>query len=152
MVCTAYGNPSEVDFAWSVKAENETYEVMSSRQKDALSYLLLDEEFIETRVYRCIANNTVGTGSYCEIDVAGEWLKVLLKKLKLYPQKPGEKYEKHLNFYPKSCSFVLDYKSSLVAPRWILFNFIIKYCLYFSHSLFFFPISRNMQSSSKASK
>lgn len=88
LVCVAFGNPPELDFGWSVKAENETYEVMSARQEGTVSFLVLDEEFLETRTYRCVANNSVGIGSFCEIDVAGKFIfKIVLfhNTTQLYP-------------------------------------------------------------------
>lgn len=72
LVCTAFGNPPEVDYAWSLKSENETLDAANAEEREMSSYLVLKGEFIETRIYRCVANNSVGTGSFCEIDVAGK--------------------------------------------------------------------------------
>lgn len=72
LVCTAYGNPTEFSFTWALKSENETLNATSAKDQDMMSYLVLKEEFIEMRTYRCVANNSVGMGTYCEIDVAGK--------------------------------------------------------------------------------
>ncbi|KAH8286528.1 hypothetical protein KR054_010889, partial [Drosophila jambulina] len=73
LICTAFGNPVEADFLWSIKAENETAELLGSGdKKDSLekSYYILQEDYAIARTYRCVANNTVGSGSFCEFEVA----------------------------------------------------------------------------------
>nr|XP_041632279.1 uncharacterized protein LOC108079253 isoform X2 [Drosophila kikkawai] len=73
LICTAFGNPEEADFSWSIKAENETVELLGSGdKKDSLdkSYYILQEGYAIARTYRCVANNTVGSGSFCEFEVA----------------------------------------------------------------------------------
>lgn len=82
-MCTSHGNPEEVDFGWSLKAENESYEIMNARVDGILSYFVLDEDFIETRTYRCVANNSLGMGSYCEIDVAGKTRRFIIIFIKV---------------------------------------------------------------------
>lgn len=72
LVCTAIGNPEEVSFTWWRMSENDTEEVQTTSQDGASSYLVLDYDFTVMRTYRCVANNSVGVGSYCEMDVAGE--------------------------------------------------------------------------------
>ncbi|XP_059622571.1 hemicentin-2-like isoform X2 [Phlebotomus argentipes] len=71
LVCTAYGNPEPVDFHWSLRTENDTIEEYNVRQDGIMSYLILEDGVTETRTYRCMANNSVGMGSVCEVDVAG---------------------------------------------------------------------------------
>lgn len=74
LVCTAMGNPEEVSFTWHRMSENDTEEEMAATsQTGASSFLVLDYDFSVMRTYRCVANNSVGVGSYCEIDVAGKW-------------------------------------------------------------------------------
>lgn len=74
LLCSAVGNPSDVDFAWSLKSENESLDASNAKQRDtSSSFLPLDDAFIEARTYVCVANNTVGKGTYCEIDVAGKF-------------------------------------------------------------------------------
>lgn len=73
LVCTAIGNPEEVGFSWQRMSENDTEEVQTTSQDGASSYLVLDFDFTVMRTYRCVANNSVGVGTSCEIDVAGKW-------------------------------------------------------------------------------
>ena len=67
----------QISFDWSVQSENETTHLLEVRnsKSDGLpaSFLILDNDFKVMRTYRCIANNSVGVGSYCEIDVAGKF-------------------------------------------------------------------------------
>ncbi|XP_030385039.1 uncharacterized protein LOC115632156 isoform X2 [Scaptodrosophila lebanonensis] len=71
LICTAYGNPEEADFSWSIKAENETVEWLGSgNSKSSQSFYELQEDYAIARTYRCVANNTVGAGAFCEIEVA----------------------------------------------------------------------------------
>ncbi|XP_055692645.1 hemicentin-1 isoform X4 [Lutzomyia longipalpis] len=70
LVCTAYGNPEAVDFHWSLKTENDTIDAYNVRQDGIASYLILEDDVLVTRTYRCVANNSVGVGSICEVDVA----------------------------------------------------------------------------------
>uniref|UniRef100_A0A1I8PB99 Ig-like domain-containing protein n=1 Tax=Stomoxys calcitrans TaxID=35570 RepID=A0A1I8PB99_STOCA len=73
LICTAYGNPEEADFSWSIKAENESVEALGSGDSKTFkdkSYYVLKEDYEIARTYRCVANNTVGVGAFCEIEVA----------------------------------------------------------------------------------
>ncbi|XP_039230059.1 uncharacterized protein LOC6540104 isoform X14 [Drosophila yakuba] len=72
LICIAYGNPIEADFSWSIKTENETDESLGSGKKENSdkSYYILQTDYAISRTYRCVANNTVGYGSFCEIEVA----------------------------------------------------------------------------------
>ncbi|KAH8266575.1 hypothetical protein KR026_004169, partial [Drosophila bipectinata] len=72
LVCTAFGKPSEADFSWSIKGENETIENLGSGYPNDLSdksFYVLRADYGITRTYRCLANNTVGSGTFCEIEV-----------------------------------------------------------------------------------
>ncbi|GAB0099475.1 Immunoglobulin [Sergentomyia squamirostris] len=71
LVCTAYGNPEEVDFHWSLNSENDTIDAYNMREDGINSYMILEDSVLISRTYRCMANNSVGMGSICEIDVAG---------------------------------------------------------------------------------
>ncbi|XP_055855839.1 uncharacterized protein LOC129919053 isoform X2 [Episyrphus balteatus] len=71
LICTAFGNPVEADFSWSIKAENDSVETLGNGKinKDK-SFYILDEDYAIARTYRCVANNSVGAGTFCEIEVA----------------------------------------------------------------------------------
>nr|XP_036226715.1 uncharacterized protein LOC106618396 isoform X2 [Bactrocera oleae] len=73
LICTAFGNPVEADFSWSIKAENDSAEWLGSGERQGFtdkSFYVLDDDYAIARTYRCVANNTVGPGSFCEIEVA----------------------------------------------------------------------------------
>jgi hypothetical protein len=75
LICRADGNPQIYDYMWEFKSENETVDIqLRGELRNRKSFLLLNDDFHEKRVYRCIANNTVGNGTYCEIQVAGHLL------------------------------------------------------------------------------
>lgn len=85
-------------FEWSIKNDNETINVpdfksIESSSGQAASFLILSDNFNVQRTYRCAANNSVGVGTICEIEVAGNTstdlltiyaynLKNILKKFK----------------------------------------------------------------------
>ncbi|EDW40286.1 GL24989 [Drosophila persimilis] len=65
----------KADFSWSIKAENETVEYLGSGDEKSFadkSFYVLQEDYAIARTYRCVANNTVGSGAFCEIEVAGK--------------------------------------------------------------------------------
>ncbi|XP_031616824.1 hemicentin-1 isoform X2 [Contarinia nasturtii] len=69
LVCTANGNPAKMSFEWTVKMENET-EIMpesSTDDSDTVSLLTINDD--KGRTYRCIANNSVGIGTMCNIEI-----------------------------------------------------------------------------------
>ncbi|XP_055381651.1 putative uncharacterized protein DDB_G0282133 isoform X7 [Condylostylus longicornis] len=70
LICTAYGNPDEFGFVWSIKTENDSVEVSSGSIDGDKAFLVLNDDFTITRTYRCVANNTIGEGHMCEIEVA----------------------------------------------------------------------------------
>ncbi|XP_017474727.1 PREDICTED: uncharacterized protein LOC108365246 [Rhagoletis zephyria] len=73
LICTAFGNPVEADFSWSIKAENDSAEWLGSGERQDFidkSFYVLDDGYAIARTYRCVANNTVGPGTFCEIEVA----------------------------------------------------------------------------------
>ncbi|XP_054735884.1 uncharacterized protein LOC129242947 isoform X2 [Anastrepha obliqua] len=73
LICTAFGNPVEADFSWSIKAENDSAEWLGTGERQGYkdkSFYVLDDGYAIARTYRCIANNTVGPGTFCEIEVA----------------------------------------------------------------------------------
>ncbi|XP_055381652.1 putative uncharacterized protein DDB_G0282133 isoform X8 [Condylostylus longicornis] len=72
LICTAYGNPDEFGFVWSIKTENDSVEVSSGSIDGDKAFLVLNDDFTITRTYRCVANNTIGEGHMCEIEVAGQ--------------------------------------------------------------------------------
>ncbi|KAL5292690.1 nrm family protein [Megaselia abdita] len=71
LICTAFGNPEEAQFTWSIKTENDSME-LDGRDERSQSFFVLEDGYEITRTYRCVANNTVGSGAYCEIEVAGQ--------------------------------------------------------------------------------
>lgn len=62
----------QFDFVWSLKSENDTIEAEHERTDGRYSFLILDDEFTVMRIYKCVANNSVGIGSVCEIEVQGK--------------------------------------------------------------------------------
>lgn len=65
----------QADFSWSIKAENESVESLGSGDSKTFkdkSYYVLKEDYEIARTYRCVANNSVGVGTFCEIEVAGK--------------------------------------------------------------------------------
>lgn len=136
LVCTAIGNPEEVSFAWWRLSENDTEEVQNISPDGASSYLVLDFDFTVMRTYRCVANNSVGLGSYCEIDVAGKcwgaalcgcfirggyrsWSQLLIDRRELGMKKTFSKSSgKFANFNSSiSCfRFLVNVFSALVIP------------------------------------
>lgn len=71
----------QIHFDWTMRSENETVllpEVRKSQTGNAsTSYLMLDVDFAVQRTFRCMTNNSLGAGQWCEIDVAGECLAFL---------------------------------------------------------------------------
>lgn len=66
----------QADFSWSIKGENETVEWLGNGDHKAFkdkSYYELKEDYAIARTYRCVANNTAGAGTFCEIEVAGKY-------------------------------------------------------------------------------
>lgn len=66
----------QADFSWSIKAENDTVEWLGNGDHKASpdkSYYELKEDYAIARTYRCVANNTAGSGTFCEIEVAGKY-------------------------------------------------------------------------------
>lgn len=61
-----------MSFDWSVKAENdtETIPVLEPDNKDTRSYLKIYDD--KARTYRCIASNSVGSGTMCSIEITGK--------------------------------------------------------------------------------
>lgn len=72
LICTAFGNPQEYDFTWSYKPENGTVEIWEDHKDLTTSHLVLND-LDKYRIYRCIANNSVGAGGFCEYEVAGKY-------------------------------------------------------------------------------
>lgn len=62
-----------MDFKWSVKMENET-EVQplesNLEEQENMSLLRINVED-KGRTYQCIANNSVGNGTVCSIEITG---------------------------------------------------------------------------------
>ena len=72
LTCVADANPSSVDFAWQ-RGGNETRTLGRDRfSVDGLSSTLrLDLSAASFGTYFCAANNSLGAGAACEIDVEG---------------------------------------------------------------------------------
>ncbi|XP_055619524.1 hemicentin-1 isoform X2 [Toxorhynchites rutilus septentrionalis] len=78
LICTANGSPKESEFEWSLKYENDTLQNHKTRGDAYESTLVLDSDVSAMRTYVCVASNSVGVGTPCEIEVAGYvawWLK-----------------------------------------------------------------------------
>ncbi|XP_058834264.1 hemicentin-1 isoform X3 [Topomyia yanbarensis] len=78
LICTATGSPRESEFEWSLKYENDTLQNHKTRGDAYESTLVLDNDVSAMRTYICVASNSVGLGTPCEIEVAGYvawWLK-----------------------------------------------------------------------------
>lgn len=69
----ADGNPDDYKYEWDFKSENETdvEKAFDVKERNKRSYLILGD-VPQKRTYICRANNTVGSGSYCEITVEGK--------------------------------------------------------------------------------
>lgn len=67
---------TQINFEWSLKSDNETTVISEVRNSEnsglPASFLKLDDDFTVQRTYRCVANNSVGQGQFCEIEVAGK--------------------------------------------------------------------------------
>lgn len=63
-----------MSFEWSVKMENETEitSESSTEDMDSVSFLMINDD--KGRTYRCIANNSVGMGTMCSIEITGKKL------------------------------------------------------------------------------
>lgn len=61
-----------MSFEWSVKTENETEIIVesSTSDTDTVSFLTINDD--RGRIYRCIANNSVGIGTMCSIEITGK--------------------------------------------------------------------------------
>ncbi|RZF42221.1 hypothetical protein LSTR_LSTR004370 [Laodelphax striatellus] len=70
LICTAHANPTEVDFTWRIKNENETIEE-NIEKKGLQSFLTLETRVENFRTYLCFTNNSVGMSIPCERDVTG---------------------------------------------------------------------------------
>ncbi len=75
LVCSALANPSDVTFEWK-RNGNETLEENEGeggRGEDGVSVsrLTLDAGRASFGTYGCVAKNSLGVGTACEIDVQG---------------------------------------------------------------------------------
>nr|XP_018907404.1 PREDICTED: hemicentin-1-like isoform X4 [Bemisia tabaci] len=70
LYCNAHANPSEVDFTWKIKNENES--ISENVEKKGLQSILTLETRVENfRTYLCYVNNSVGMLTIpCEVDVS----------------------------------------------------------------------------------
>ncbi|XP_039278812.1 uncharacterized protein LOC111055569 [Nilaparvata lugens] len=68
LICTAHANPTEVDFTWRIKNENETIEE-NIEKRGLQSFLTLETRVENFRTYLCFTNNSVGMSIPCERDV-----------------------------------------------------------------------------------
>lgn len=64
-----------MDFEWSVKTENETEAVLlnSDSDTDTVSFVVINDD--RARTYRCVANNSVGIGTMCSIEITGKFVR-----------------------------------------------------------------------------
>lgn len=61
-----------MSFEWTVKMENETEIIPepSTEDTDTVSFLTINDD--KGRTYRCVANNSVGIGTMCSIEITGK--------------------------------------------------------------------------------
>lgn len=61
-----------MDFEWSMKMENDTEILPEPRKSDSgtVSFLSINDD--KGRTYRCVANNSVGIGTMCSIEITGK--------------------------------------------------------------------------------
>jgi hypothetical protein len=71
LICNASANPTDVDFMWKIKNENETIEE-NVETKGLVSILTLESRSENFRTYLCFANNSVGMSIPCERDITGQ--------------------------------------------------------------------------------
>lgn len=62
---------NQMNFEWSVKMENESDIVSLPSSDDKHNMSLLTINVDKGRTYRCIANNSVGVGTMCSIEISG---------------------------------------------------------------------------------
>lgn len=72
LICQAHANPTEVDFTWKIKNENETVEDFIEN-RGLQSHLTLESRIENFRTYLCFANNSIGMSIPCERDVTGTY-------------------------------------------------------------------------------
>ncbi|CAB3363001.1 Hypothetical predicted protein [Cloeon dipterum] len=74
LICNASANPTDVDFTWKIKNENETIEE-NVETRGLVSILTLESRVENFRTYLCFANNSVGMSIPCERDITdpGWW-------------------------------------------------------------------------------
>ncbi|CAH2061672.1 unnamed protein product, partial [Iphiclides podalirius] len=71
LVCTAIANPSEVNFSWKLKNDNDSLTDEKIWQSGLQSFLRLSDGVSLYRTYICHANNSVGVSEPCERGVEG---------------------------------------------------------------------------------
>lgn len=65
-----------MNFEWSVKMENETeIHPLESSVNDKENMSLLTISVDKGRTYQCVANNSVGIGTMCSIEITGNIFK-----------------------------------------------------------------------------
>ncbi|KAK2579264.1 hypothetical protein KPH14_008224 [Odynerus spinipes] len=69
--CSAIANPGEINFTWFVENDNETVEP-ESEIRDGISYVLVDTSITKFQTYVCIANNSIGQSTACELNITGD--------------------------------------------------------------------------------
>lgn len=59
-----------------MRSENQSIAFPEVRKSQvgniSTSFMLLDDDLTVQRVYRCMANNSLGAGQLCEIEVSGK--------------------------------------------------------------------------------
>lgn len=60
-----------------MRIENQTVDLPEARKSKvgniSSSFIALEDNLTAQRVYRCMANNSLGVGQICEIEVTGKY-------------------------------------------------------------------------------
>lgn len=71
-----------MNFEWSRKTENETEaETLTSdpdSDTDTVSFIVINDD--QARTYRCVANNSVGIGTMCSIEITGNFMQTMQQR------------------------------------------------------------------------
>lgn len=59
-------------YKWYQKTDNDTIELEDGDKRvDKSSHYILNYDLSITKTYRCLVTNSIGAGSYCYMEVAG---------------------------------------------------------------------------------
>lgn len=91
-----------MSFEWSRRTENETEaETLASdpdSDTDTVSFIVINDD--QARTYRCVANNSVGIGTMCSIEITGNFMQTI---------------QQRYGFFVALCAYVFS-ESELMSP------------------------------------